>query len=471
LSIPFGTDGWRGVIADDCTFDALRRVAVAASRVYAAGNGPGDHSRIVVGYDTRFLSPEFARAVAEVFARAGIDVLVADRAVPTPAVSFHVRRLGLSGGVAITASHNPAPYNGFKMKAHFGGSAPPELYDEISREADEPALDAARPGRIETLDLLGPYREQLASLLDLGRIRAAGLSVLADSMHGAAGTLAADVVGGGATRIVPFRSERDALFGGVHPEPIGANLKAAAREVVAGGLDLAIAQDGDADRLGVLDRTGAFVSPHQVLALLLLHAFRRRGLSGGIAKTFSTSLLIDRVAAALGVPLIETPIGFKYVADLMNRGEAAAGGEESGGYAFAFHLPERDGVFNGLLLLESLAQSGRNLDEALAELAKEFGSFAYDRRDVSLPVPVVTDYLEAVELDAPQEVGGCPISGVIARDGVKYAFGGDGWLLHRRSGTEPMVRLYCEHRDEETVQRVLTAAAERLREFAGGSQS
>jgi phosphomannomutase len=289
VSIPFGTDGWRGVIAEDCTFDALRRVAVAASRVYAAGNGPGDHSRIVVGYDTRFLSPEFARAVAEVFAGAGIDVLLADRAVPTPVVSFHVRRLGLAGGVAITASHNPAPYNGFKMKAHFGGSAPPEIYDAISREADRPAVSAPRKGRIEVTDLLASYRERLASLLDLSAIRDAGLSVLADSMHGAAGTLAADVVGAGATRVVAFRSERDALFGGVHPEPIAANLKATGNAVVSGGLDLAIAQDGDADRLGVLDRRGDFVSPHRVLALLILHAFRRRKLFGGIARTFSTS--------------------------------------------------------------------------------------------------------------------------------------------------------------------------------------
>lgn len=465
MSIPFGTDGWRGVIADDCTFDAMRRVATAAARVYAAGRGPGDHSRIVVGYDTRFLSSEFARAAAEVFAGAGIDVLLADRAVPTPVVSFHVRRLGLSGGIAITASHNPAPYNGFKMKAHFGGSAPPELYQEISGEADRPALDAARPGRIETIDLLGPYRERLGSLLDLDAIRSAGLSVLADSMHGAAGTLVADVVGAGATRILPFRCERDVLFGGVHPEPIGANLEAAAREVVTRGLDLAIAQDGDADRLGALDRRGAFVSPHRVLALLLVHAFRRRGLSGGIAKTFSTSLLIDRVAAALGVPLYETPIGFKHVADRMNRGEAAAGGEESGGYAFAFHLPERDGVFNGLLLLESLAQSGRDLDGALADLANEFGSFAYGRRDVYLPVSVVAAYLEAVRRDPPVEVGGVAVSRVIAGDGVKYAFDSEGWLLHRLSGTEPMVRLYCEHRVEGTVASILAAAEERLRDF------
>lgn len=465
MSIPFGTDGWRGVIADDCTFDALRRVARAAARVYASGNGPGDNGRVVLGYDTRFLSPEFAGAVAEVFALAGIDVLLADRPVPTPVVSFHVRRLGLRGGVAITASHNPAPYNGFKMKAHFGGSAPPELYEAISEESDAPAIEAARKGRIETTDLLGPYRERLGSLLDLDRIRAAGLSVLADSMHGAAGTLVADVVGAGATRVVPFRFERDALFGGVHPEPVGGNLKAAAREVVSGGLDLAVAQDGDADRLGVLDRRGDFVSPHRVLALLLLHAFRRRGLSGGIARTFSTSILIDRVAASLGVPLIETPIGFKYVADLMNRGEAAAGGEESGGYAFAFHLPERDGVFNGLLLLESLARSGRDLDGALSDLAREFGSFAYGRRDVLLPVPVVSAYLENVRTDTPREVGDEAVTRVIDGDGVKYAFGEAGWLLHRLSGTEPMVRLYCEHRDEETVERVLNDAERRLREF------
>jgi phosphomannomutase len=466
LSIPFGTDGWRGVIADDCTFDRIRRVAAATARVHASGSGPGDRRRIVVGHDTRFFSPEFAYSAAEVFARAGIDVLLTDRPIPTPAVSFHVRRLGLAGGVAITASHNPAPYNGFKVKAHFGGSAPPELYAEISENADRPLPDAARPGRIETVDLLGPYRDGLGSLLDLGAIRAAGLAVLADSMHGAAGTLVADLAAGDSTRVVPFRAERDVLFGGVHPEPIAANLGAASKKVVSRGLDLAVAHDGDADRLGVLDRRGDFVSPHRVLALLLLHAYRRRGLSGGIAKTFSTSLLIDRVAGKLGVPILETSVGFKHVAELMNEGVAAAGGEESGGYAFAFHLPERDGVFNALLLLESLAQTGLDLDGALQELDAEFGSFAYGRRDVYLPVPVIASYLSEVASNPPKEVGGVLVTRVVSKDGVKYLFDAEGWLLHRLSGTEPMVRLYCEHVDQATVERVLDEAERRLREFA-----
>ncbi len=466
MSIPFGTDGWRGVIAEDCTFEAIRRVASATARIYRSGSGPGDRTRIVVGHDTRFFSPEFALAASEVFARAGIDVLLADGPVPTPAVSFHVRRLGLAGGVAITASHNPASYNGFKVKAHFGGSAPPELYAQISAEADRPLPAAARPGRIESQDLLAQYRDGLAALLDLDSIRASRLGVLADSMHGAAGTLVADVIGRGVLRVLPFRSGRDVLFGGVHPEPIAHNLGAASAEVVAKRLDLAVAHDGDADRLGVLDAGGRFVSPHRVLALLLLHAFRRRGLSGGIARTYSTSLLIDRVAAKLGSPLIETAIGFKYVAELMNSGEAAAGGEESGGYAFGFYLPERDGVFNALLLLESLAQSGRDLGGALEDLAEEFGTFEYGRRDVYLPVPVVSAYLDSVRGDPPASVAGLPVTGVSEKDGVKYLLGEDGWLLHRLSGTEPMVRLYCEHVDGEAIERILSEAEERLRDFA-----
>ena len=469
MTIAFGTDGWRGVIAEDCTFAEIRRIAAATARFYASDSGPGDRSRIVVGHDPRFLSPEFARAAAEVFADAGVDVLLSDRAIPTPAVSFHVRRLGLKGGVAITASHNPGRYNGFKVKAHFGGSAPPKDYEAISAEADRPLPAAARRGRIEVLDLATAYRERLASLVDVGAIRAARLSVLADAMHGAAGALVSDILSGGAgpLRVVSFRADRDPLFGGVHPEPIGANLAASAERVRSGGFDLCVAHDGDADRLGVLDAQGRFVSPHQVLALLLLHVFRNRGEKGGIAKTFSTSFQVDRIARALGAPLIETGIGFKYVAELMNRGEAVAGGEESGGYAFGFHLPERDGVLSALLLIESLAKTGRDLGQALDALAAEFGRFEYGRRDVYLPVDLIRRYIGEVHDAPPGSVAGESVTAVQDRDGVKYVFGERGWLLHRLSGTEPMVRLYCEHADGAKMEEILLAAERRLRDFVG----
>lgn len=466
-----GTDGWRGIIADGCTFAAIRQVAASMARVYVEGAWPGNRRLIVVGHDPRFFSPELARAAAEVFARAGIDVLLTDRPIPTPAVSYHVHRLGLAAGVAITASHNPSHWNGFKIKAHFGGSAPPEDYAAVDAGLGAPPLCAPRAGTIELADLSTPYRDHLASLLDVQAIRGAGLSVVADAMHGAAGTLVADIAGGGTTRVVSFRSQRDVLFGGVQPEPIARNLAAAASRVEEARAGLAVATDGDADRLGVLDRRGHFVSPHRVLALLLLHAFRRRGATGGIAKTFSTSLLIDRIAAALHSPLIETPIGFKHIAERMTRGEASAGGEESGGYAFAFHLPERDGVLNALLLIESLAQAGYDLDTALAGLAREFGEFAYGRRDVYLPVAVISAFLAEVKSHAPGAVSGNQVTGVLDTDGIKYVLGEKGWLLHRLSGTEPMIRLYCEHEDEAAVERILDEAHARLISFANTSSA
>lgn len=463
---PLGTDGWRGIIADGCTFETVRRVAAAAAAIYPR-MPDGDVGQVVIGYDTRFASPDLARAAAEVFARAGIAVLLADRPIPTPAVSYHVRRLGLAGGLAITASHNPAHYNGVKIKTSRGSSAPPELYEAVALAADgAEAAAAPRRASVEVVDLLSPYRAHLASLVRLDAIRAAGLTVLADAMHGAAGTLLEDILSGGATRVVSLRAERDALFGGINPEPIASNLAAASERLTSERADLGVAQDGDADRLGVLDRRGRFVSPHRILALLLLHAFRRRGLSGGIARTFSTSLLIDRVAAGLGATLSETPIGFKYIAELMNRGEVVAGGEESGGYAFAFHLPERDGVFNALLLIESLAVEGRGLDRALEDLAAAFGSFAYGRRDVHLPVALIGEFLSAVRNDPPAEVAGAGVTEVRDLDGVKYVLGKHGWLLHRLSGTEPMIRLYCEHENESAVERILDEAESRLRDFA-----
>lgn len=465
--LEFGTDGWRGRIAEDATFETYGRLARAAANVYRVGGfGPGNRDSIVVGYDPRFLSEEFADVVAEVFSRAGIRVLLSDRPIPTPAVSFHVRRLGLSGGVSITASHNPAPDHGFKLKAHYGGSASPKLYARVEKEIDHPFHDRASKGPIERTDFWSPYREALASKADLAAIRAAGLRVLDDAMHGAAGSLLAEIVGEGKTRVVPFRAERDVTFGGAHPEPIGANLAAAGERVRKEKFGLAVATDGDADRLGVLDSRGEFVSPHRILGLLLLHVFRGRGVRGGIARTFSTSLLVDRIGQKLGVPVEETDIGFKHVADLMISGRAAAGGEESGGYGFAFHLPERDGTLSALLLLESLAHSGKSLDQALADLDLEFGRFYYARSDVRIPVEKTARFLAHVTAAPPRRIAGHAVTSAQARDGLKLAFGDAGWLLLRRSGTEPMIRLYCEHRDDAACRAILDRAGARLAAFS-----
>ncbi len=283
-------------------------------------------------------------------------------------------------------------------------------------------------------------------------------------MHGAAGDALERIVGPGRTRIESFRANRDVNFGGGHPEPIAANLAAAAGRV-RGGFDLAVATDGDADRLGVLDSRGRFVPAHRILALLILHAFRGRGAFGGIAKTFSTSLLIDRIGKALGVPVHETDIGFKHVADLMISGKVAVGGEESGGYGFAFHLPERDGTLAALLLLESLARTGRSLDRALADLDSEFGRFEYGRRDLYLPVERIRRFLAHVAARPPRAVAGQRVTGCRERDGVKLLFGERGWLLMRLSGTEPMIRLYCEHEDGRLCEAILGRAQERLNRF------
>ncbi len=465
--LSFGTDGWRGVIADDATFETFRRLARAAAALYREGRfGAGDRSTIVLGHDPRFLSEDFARAAAGVFAEAGINVVLTDRPVPTPAVSYELHRRGLSGGIAITASHNPARYNGFKLKASFGGSAPPDLYDAVEREVDAPHPPAKTTGRISTEDFETAYRDGLAARVDRDAIRRAGFRVVADAMHGAAGNGLEKIVGAGATRIDSFRAERDVLFGGGHPEPIGDNLSAAADRVRKSGAALAVATDGDGDRLGVLDRQGRFVPAHRVLALLILHGFRVRGVRGGIAKTFSTSLLIDRIGEALGAPVFETGIGFKYVADLMIRGKVAIGGEESGGYGFAFHLPERDGTLAALLLLEHLAKTGRSLERALEDLDREFGRFEYGRRDVYRSVPEIRRFLSRVAADPPRSVAGERVTGCREKDGVKLLFGSRGWLLLRLSGTEPMIRLYCEHEDGRRVDAILSRAQDRLNRFS-----
>ena len=469
--IVFGTDGWRGRIARDLTFESLLRVvdAAAAWNVSPENGDPGDPWTVPLVHDTRFLSPELAAEAAARLARQGFRVLLADRPVPTPCASWHVHALSLRAGLAVTASHNPAEWNGLKVKSWFGGSARPATYDAIARSADQP-LPARAGGAVERLDLGRGYRDAIASRVDLDAIRRAGLAVLFDAMHGAAGTLLEEIVGEGhPTRVTTLRGARDPFFGGVNPEPIPEHLAASRDALRSAAYDVVLASDGDGDRLGVLDGRGAFVTPHRILALLAESLTRRGRISGGIAKTFSTSLLLDRVAGRLDVPLHVTPIGFKHIAEKMMAGEVAIGGEESGGLGVAFHLPERDGVLSALLVLEAIAHSGGSLRALLEEQDRRYGSFAYGRRDLHLPMPVLKGFLERLRENPPATRAGQPVTGLSSLDGLKLEFGARGWLLHRLSGTEPIIRIYAEHEDDAVVERLLTETETELRQRASAS--
>jgi len=462
--IVFGTDGWRARIGRDLTFESVARVVdAAASWTASPGNtDPGDPGTLPLVHDTRFLSRELAAESAARLASKGFRVLLTDRPVPTPCASWHVRSRGLRGGIAITASHNPPEWNGVKYKSWFGGSATAETYAAIAACADAPLPD--RPGgAVEVTDLLSPYAAAIAACVDLDAIRGAGLRVLWDSMHGASGDLLATILGDGhATRVTSIRSEVNPCFGGVHPEPIPEHLGVSVSRLASGHFDVALASDGDGDRLGVLAPDGTFVTPHRVLALLAESLARRGRVGGGIAKTFSTSLLVDRVAAKLGVPLHVTPIGFKWIAEKMLGGEVGIGGEESGGLGVSFFLPERDGVLSGLLVLEAVALSGVSFAELLARQERDFGSFAYGRRDVRRPMPVLRAFVDGLLAAPPGRRAGARVTSVETLDGVKLLLDGRGWLLHRLSGTEPILRVYAEHEDPETVKRLLAETDEAL---------
>lgn len=455
--IVFGTDGWRARIGRDLTFDSVARVvdAVAAWSASPANADPGDPFTLPVVHDTRFLSRELAAESAGRLARKGFRVLLTDRPVPTPCASWHVKSRGLRGGVAITASHNPPEWNGVKYKSWFGGSATAETYASIASRADAPLPDRDG-GAVEEGDLLGPYAAAIAACVDLDAIRGAGLRVLWDSMHGASGTLLAEILGEGRpTTVTTIRGEVNPSFGGVHPEPIPEHLAASRARLAAGGFDVALASDGDGDRLGVLAPDGTFVTPHRVLALLAESLAKAGRVGGGIAKTFSTSILVDRVAARLGVPLHVTPIGFKWIAEKMISGEVGIGGEESGGLGVSFFLPERDGVLSGLLVLEAIAHAGGSFTSLLARQDREYGSFAYGRRDVRLPVPVLRAFVDRLLAAPPSRRCGAEVTSVETMDGVKLLLGGRGWVLHRLSGTEPILRVYAEHEDPSMVERLL----------------
>ncbi|PYS91873.1 MAG: hypothetical protein DMF64_11090 [Acidobacteria bacterium] len=454
--IRFGTDGWRALIAHEFTFANLERVTQAYAD-YLKQQGSAAHNAesnerahaplVIVGYDRRFLSEHFAERVAEVLAGNGIAVRLFETDVPTPIVSWAVRDRAAAGGVVITASHNPAEFNGFKIKAPWGGSASPEMTVEVETlvDAHEPQRGSLAPEARGGLDgSIASYRAQIASYIDLERVRETSARVIIDPMHGTGGRWVESFLRRGKLKVETIRADRDTCFGGVNPEPIDRNLAPLKERVRKVGALVGLATDGDADRVGAVNELGATMTMHEVVPLILLHLARARGMMGGVVRTFSQSVLLKRIAAAHKLPLYETPIGFKYVADLMLREDILVGAEESGGIGVKRHIPERDGLLNSLLFLEAIICAGRTPAEMVREMHREFGAFYYDRRDLHTDVARGMSLVEQLSVAPPAQLAGYDVEHVEKLDGAKLIFADESWLLFRQSGTEPVLRIYAE---------------------------
>lgn len=461
--IKFGTDGWRGVIAREFTFD---NVSIVAQATFDYMRSEGLTAKgVVIGYDRRFLSREFAERSAEIAVANGIKVLFTDGFTPTPAVSWAVnsRKAGL--GIMITASHNPPVYNGFKVKEGFGGSARPSTTLKIEKQVGEnitdnraipsvPFAQGVSSGMITLFDANAEYYDQLGRYVDLELIRKSAIPFVADPMFGA---------GSGAfPRLFPgckeLHGDENPAFGGQAPEPIMEHLLELSATVKNGSFRAGLALDGDADRIGAVDENGDFFSSHMIYTVIMRHLIERKGMKGGVVKTVSTTQMINRLAEKYGLELFETPIGFKHICELMLEHDILMGGEESGGLGVKGHIPERDGILMGLLLLESIAMTGKGLKEQLDETMDEIGHFYYRRIDVQISQDAKELLIAGLTSAPPAEIAGSKVAATNFADGFKFIFDSGAWLLIRPSGTEPVLRLYSEAGSLVEVERYLTAA-------------
>jgi len=460
--IKFGTDGWRGLIAADFTFDNIAKVALATANYFKR------HKRIkngiVIGYDTRFLSREFAERTAEILANRGIKVILSDKVSSTPMVSLLTVKLKAAGGIVITASHNPARYNGFKIKGDFGGPAHPEMIEKVEKELKKVGksrivskltfAELVKKGTIKQIDFTSVYVEDLRTKLNLPLIESSGIKIVHDAMYGAGQGVMAQLV----PLRTELRSSYNPSFGGGHPEPIPQNLKDLASTVVMKGCDIGIATDGDADRVGALDENGEFVDSHRIFAILLKYLVTEKHLTGEVAKSISVSQMINKMCTKYGLKLHETPVGFKYLCRLMTERDILIAAEESGGLGLRGHLPERDGIYVGLLLAEVMATRKLKLSELVEELMLEFGWHYYNRIDSQMTVKQKEKTLAAYKKGV-KNLAGMVVRKVETRDGYKLFFD-DGWVLVRASGTEPLIRFYAEADSKLRVDSLLKAAME-----------
>ncbi|MDA1297299.1 MAG: phosphoglucomutase/phosphomannomutase family protein [Chloroflexi bacterium] len=453
VSIRFGTDGWRAVIADEYTYDNVRACAQGvASYLKATGEaGRG----VIVGFDTRFSSDRFGAAVAQVIAANGIPVKIFSASAPTPACSFGVVRENAAAGVMITASHNPGEWNGFKVKSAAGGSAPPEMVEQIERRVEAVLAGEEKvqtgSGSYEKIDIVPLFVEQLKRVLDVSPIKRSGLKVVVDSMHGSGSGIIKQVLEDGNIEVIEIRGEVNPAFPGMtQPEPVEHNLQPLTQAVRDNGADVGIATDGDADRVGIVDETGRYQSTLEVFSLLGHHLLGRRKEKGGIACTITMSNMVDAVCREFGQPVFRTAVGFKFVGPAMTDNDCVMGGEESGGYAFRGHIPERDGALSGLLYLEAMVMAGKKPSALLADLHRLTGPHTFRRIDAQFDADKRAAISEALKSAEPSMLGGLGVQSTDRRDGVRFELEGGSWAVARLSGTEPLARIYAEaHTDTE----------------------
>ena len=461
--IKFGTDGWRGVIADDYTFENVRRVAGAIAAYVLKKEDP--KRSIVIGYDTRFGSRRFAEATAEVIALAGIPVRLANDYTPTPALSYAVKNLRTAGGVMITSSHNPWSWNGVKFKATYGGSATPGIIKQIEDEVRAGAMPKGSPAKIEDADFHTPYIDAIARFVDLDKIAAANFKFAIDCMYGAGRNVLSGIFTRRGIRHVQIRNEVNPLFPGINPEPIEPHVRMLQETVVREKCHGGLATDGDADRIGAVAEDGSFVDSHKIYSIILQWLLTHKDWPGDVVRAFNTTRMLDRIAARYGRKLHECGVGFKYICDLMLQQEILIGGEESGGIGIQRHLPERDGLLNCLLLADIMADEGKSLGQLVETLQKEYGPHYYARRDLHVSNEVKQAAIARAAGSEVQSLGRYQILRKDDLDGIKFYLdaptngnGAEAWLLMRVSGTEPLMRLYSEAASPELVQELLEEA-------------
>jgi phosphomannomutase len=476
MPIHFGTDGWRAVISDTFTFDNLRLVVQAVADAVASegwSNGirlekKPDPRKVVIGFDTRFLSDRYAREAARVMAANGFNVYLCQADSSTPAVAYSTYAMHAIAGIMITASHNAPRYNGIKVKSPAGSSASMEqcrrvevyLNDNESQGRGPNLIDydlARQKKLITRFNPLPEYQSHLRKLIDFDVIAENPQYLVVDSMFGSGRGIIKGMLDGTGCEVFEIRNEMNPGFGGVHPEPIACYLHALSGALSTGKGNLGLATDGDADRIGAMDERGNFVDPHKIMALALRYLVEKKKLTGSVVRTVSTTRMIDRLAAKYGLVIHETPVGFNHIAEHMLHEDVLIGGEESGGISFKGHIPMGDGVLMGLLIVEMVADAGVTLGELVKDLLKDVGPAFYERKDMRLHKPVVKDMVvEKLKNEAPAKLGGEEVVDVRTLDGVKYILADDSWLLIRPSGTEPTLRVYAEGRSEEMVKALIS---------------